>query len=217
MAFTFCANIYLTIHLTFGFGGLCMPKIELHPKDSKMLKKIKKIVEDTNIIKRQLELSFGHWDFVVYGPNENNLIIREGYAQHLRILDESAYSISVIDPANYSGPGGNIMPIPIEEFVSGDIPEELKGLDVLNIDPLRPLSINFKKAVSLSRGEKLVQDKYENKNIAIIRTPDESYWAISVLKYLNECDKFFPSLLNEAIKTGNLPINAKFINYPQYH
>lgn len=203
--------------LSFDLESYFMPKIELQPKDQKMLKKIKKIVEGTKIIKRQLELTYGHWDFVVYGPNKNNLIIREGYAQHLRILDESAYTISIADPANYSGEiCGNIKPTPIEEFVTGEIPDELKGLDVLNIDPLRPLSINFKKTASLSRGEKLVRDNYEDKNIAIIQVPDEKYWAISVLQYLNECDKFFPSLINEVISRGDLPLNARFINFPHF-
>ncbi len=194
-----------------------MPKIGLQPRGKEMLKKIEKIVEGTNIIQRQLELTHGHWDFVVFGPSKNNTIIRAGYAQHLRILTEPAYTISVADPSNYSGGAyGNITPMPIEEFVSGDVPEELKGLDILNVDPLRPLSIELKKTVPKSQGEKLVEKNYGEKNIAIIQTPNEKYWAISVLKYLNECDQFFPNFLNEAIRKGNLPINARFLNYPQF-
>jgi hypothetical protein len=194
-----------------------MPKIGIQPRGKEMLKKIKKIVEGTNIIKRQLELTHGHWDFVVFGPGKNNTIIRVGYAQHLRILTEPAYTIAVADPSNYSGAAyGNITPMPIEEFVSGDVPKELKGLDILNVDPLRPLTIETKKTVPKSKGEKFVEDNYSEKNIAIIQTPNEKYWAISVLKYLNECDQFFPNFLNEAIRKGNLPINARFLNQPPF-
>ena len=194
-----------------------MPKIELQPKDNKMLKKIKRVVEGTNIVQRQLELTRGHWDFVVFGPNKSNLVIREGYAQHVRILNAATYIVSVADYGNYSGQAyGNIMPIPIEELVAGDIPDEIKGLKVLNVDPLRPLSISFKKTVPSLQGEKLLQDNYANKNTAIIQTPDEKYWAISVLKYLNECDQFFPDFLNEAIRKGQLPIDARFTNFSSF-
>ena len=190
-----------------------MPKIELQPKNAKMLKKIKKVVEETNIVQRQLELTSGHWDFVVFGPGKNNLVIREGYAQQVRILDAATYVVSVAGHGDYSGQAyGNMTPIPIEELVANDIPEELKGLDVLNVDPLRPLSISLKKTVPLSKGEKLLQDNYSDKNIAIIQTPEEKYWAISVFKYLNECDQFFPDFLTDAIRKGQLPINAKFTN-----
>lgn len=191
-----------------------MPKIELQPKDRKMLEKVKKVAEDTKIVQRQLDLTCGHWDFVVFGPSEGNLVIREGYAQHAKILDASAYIVSVAQSGNYGcGTYGNIKPMPIEDLIADDIPEELKGLEVLNIDPLRPLSISLKKTVPSSKGEKLLQDNYADKNIAIIQTPDEKYWAISVLKYLNECDRFFPDFLSEAIRKGQLPINASFTNF----
>lgn len=189
-----------------------MPKIELQAKNSKMLKKVKKIVEGTDIIQRQIELTHGHWDFVVMGPNKNNLVIRKGYAQHVKVLDSSAYVVTVVNPSNYLD-CSHRNTIPIEEFISGDIPEDLKGLDVLNVDPIRPLSIVLKKTLPLSKGEKMVQDDYSNKNIAIIQTPDEEYWAISVFKYLNECDQYFPDALNEAIRKGQLPINAKFTGH----
>ena len=193
-----------------------MPKVELQPKDGKMLKKINKVVEGTNIVQRQLELTCGHWDFVVFGPNKSSMIIREGYAQHVRILNSAAYIVSVAEQGDYAGRSyGNIAPIPIEELVD-DIPDELKGLEVLNVDPLRPLSINFKKTVSLLKGEKLIQENYADKNIAIIQTPDEKYWAISVLKYLNECDRFFPDFLSEAIRKGKLPINASFTDLSSF-
>ena len=194
-----------------------MPKVELQPKDSKMLKKIDKVVEGTNIVQRQLELTRGHWDFVVFGANKSNMIIREGYAQHVRILDSSAYIVSVAGHGDYAGqPYGNIAPIPIEELVEDVVPDELKGLEVLSVDPLRPLSISLKKTVSLLKGEKLIQENYADKNIAIIQTPNEKYWAISVLKYLNECDRFFPDFLSEAIRKGKLPINAKFTDLSSF-
>ncbi len=194
-----------------------MPKVELQPKDSKMLKKIDKVVEGTNIVQRQLELTRGHWDFVVFGANKSNMIIREGYAQHVRILESAAYIVSVAGHGDYAGqPYGNIAPIPIEELVEDAIPDELKGLEVLSVDPLRPLSISFKKTVSLLKGDKLIQENYADKNIAIIQTPNEKYWAISVLKYLNECDRFFPDFLSEAIRKGKLPINAKFTDLSSF-
>ena len=130
-----------------------MPKVELQPKDSKMLKKIDNVVEGTNIVQRQLELTRGHWDFVVFGANKSNMIIREGYAQHVRILESAAYIVSVAGHGDYAGqPYGNIAPIPIEELVEDVVPEELKGLEVLSVDPLRPLSISLKKTVSLLKG-----------------------------------------------------------------
>lgn len=191
-----------------------MPKIELQPKDKKMWKQIQKVVEGTSIVQRQLELTRGHWDFVVFGPDKDNLVIREGFAQHIQILDASAYIVSVADPSHYTGqPFGDIKPIPIEDLVSSDIPDELKGLEVLNIDPLRPLSISYKKSVPLMKGEKLLQDRYADKNIAIIETPEEKFWAVSVFKYLNECDRYFPDSLSEAIKKGELPIDARFTNF----
>ncbi len=194
-----------------------MPKIELQPKNEEMLKKVKQIVEGTNVVQRQLELAHGHWDFVVFGTSKNNMVFREGYAQHVKILDASAYVMSVVDIASCRGRShSGAFPVPLEELVANDIPEDLKGLNVLNVDPLRPLSINFEKTVSLSKGEKLNQDNYADKNIAIIQTPDEKYWAISVLKYLNECDQFFPDFLNEAIKKGQLPINATFTDFSSF-
>ena len=53
-------------------------------------------------------------------------------------------------------------------------------------------------------------ENFKDKNIAVIETPDERYWSLSVLKYLNECDQFFPDVLTEALKKGDLPLKGYF-------
>jgi hypothetical protein len=61
-------------------------------------------------------------------------------------------------------------------------------------------------------------EEFQDKNIAVIETPDESYWSLSVLKYLKECDQFFPDALTEALKKGRLPIKGHFFSETmKYH
>ncbi|MEK9628479.1 MAG: hypothetical protein VW455_05615, partial [Nitrospinota bacterium] len=40
--------------------------------------------------------------------------------------------------------------------------------------------------------------EYESANIAIIRSPHETDWMISVMRYLNECDQNFPDPVQQA-------------------
>ena len=49
--------------------------------------------------------------------------------------------------------------------------------------------------------------EYEAANIAIIRSPHESDWMISVMKYLNECDQNFPDPVQQIFlgRTGSSP------------
>jgi hypothetical protein len=186
-----------------------MPRVSIRSNNVNSFKKLKEIIEHTKILKRQRELIYGRWDFVVFGPKgRNNTIIREGNAEHVRILNSSIYIASIGYPNHVEVHG-----IPIEEFMSGDLPEELKGVEIYQVDPLRPLTISMKKEGPLLQNAiNLVQKEYEDKNIAIIQTPEEEYWGISVLKYLNECDRYFPDALTEAIRKGNLPIDARFID-----
>lgn len=186
-----------------------MPRVCIRSNNSDSLKKIEEIIEHTKILKRQRELMYGRWDFVVFGPKgRNKTIIREGNAQHVKIVNSSVYIASIGNPNHVKHNG-----IPIEDFMKGDVPTDLEGLEIYQIDPLRPLTISMKKeGPLLKKTVALVQKEYEDKNIAIIQTPDEGYWGISVLKYLNECDTFFPDALTEALKKGTLPIDARFID-----
>lgn len=186
-----------------------MPRVCIRSNDSDSFKKLKEIIEHTKILKRQRELVYGRWDFVVFGPKgRKKTIIREGNAQHVKIVNSSIYIASIGDP-NYVEHHG----IPIEDFMTGDVPKELGGLEIYQIDPLRPLAITMKKeGPLLKKAVTLVQKEYEDKNIAIIQTPEEGYWGISVLKYLNECDTYFPDALTEAIRKGKLPVDAKLID-----
>ena len=94
----------------------------------------------------------------------------------------------------------------IADFAQGDIPDELRDLEIYQVDPVRPLKIFEKRTLPFSAHiEDEILEQFEEKNIAVIETPDERYWSLSVLKYLWECDRFFPDSLTEAIKRGSLP------------
>lgn len=182
-----------------------MSKIGLRGTNKDVLKKVANIIEDTVIIKRQLELEYGKWDFVVFGPKDKNTtVIREGFASHLKI-EQSLIYLATFGKAGLSE---EMSGTPIEEFTDGDIPEELMGLEILDIEPIRPLTITSKKdGPEVSKAIDMLQREYEDRNIAVIKSPEESYWGISILKYMNECDKYFPDIFTEAIKKGKLPIN----------
>ena len=88
--------------------------------------------------------------------------------------------------------------IPVEEFIDEDIPEKYKGLEIIQVDPLRPLAIVKKENYSREKGADKIFNEYEDVNIAIIRAPHETDWMISVMKYLNECDQNFPDSVQQA-------------------
>jgi hypothetical protein len=137
-------------------------------------------------------------------------VVREGCAVHLRIESALVYIAAMGDPEVIGGGG-----MPIEEFAQGDIPPELKGLEIYHIDPVRPLTILEKrKGPPVSEAADRILGEYENKNIAVIETPHEQYWSVSVLKYLRECDQFFPDALTEALKKGTLPLKGCFPRDP---
>ena len=63
-----------------------MPKFKLKAEDWEVYQKAQEIFDKSQVLKRQMELELGRWNFVVFGPQgEEHTIIREGCAVHLRI------------------------------------------------------------------------------------------------------------------------------------
>ena len=182
-----------------------MPKFRLKAEHQETYQLVEEVLCHTHILRRQLELELGRWSFVVFGPQGNlGTILREGCAVHLRVENALVYVAAVGNPEEVGMKG-----MPIEEFAHGDIPDELRDLEIFQIDPVRPLKVFDKRTLPASPDVRdLVLEQFEDKNIAVIETPDEKYWSISVLKYLWECDRFFPDVLTEAIKKGQLPFRA---------
>ena len=171
-----------------------VPKIKLRAKDKVIYDKITEAYEKTQIVQRQRELASGRWDFVVFGPSDNNqTVFREGFAEHASIKRAPIYIASLAQSGLTDVNG-----IPVEEFIGEDIPEKYHGLEIIQIDPLRPLNIIKKGNYSGKNGEEKVCAEYEEANIAIIRSPHETDWMISVMKYLNECDQNFPDPVQQA-------------------
>ena len=171
-----------------------MPQIKLRAKDQVIFDKLAEAYEKTEIIQRQRELSAGRWDFVVFGESgKNQTVLREGFAEHASIKRAPIY-IASLSQSGLTDVNG----IPIEEFIDEDIPEKYKGLEIIQVDPLRPLSIIKKETCYGKKGVDKIFSEYEDVNIAIIRTPHETDWMISVMKYLNECDQNFPDSVQQA-------------------
>jgi hypothetical protein len=171
-----------------------MPKIKVRTKDQKVYEKIVEAYEKTVIIQKQKRLTYGHWDFVVFGQSDKNeTVLREGFAEQASIKRVPIYIASLAQPGLT-----NVNCIPIEEFIEEDIPEKYQGLEIIQVDPLRPLTIIKKNNYSGKKGADKVCKEYEDANIAIIRSPHESDWMISVMKYLNECDQNFPDPVQQA-------------------
>ena len=171
-----------------------MPQIKLRAKDQVIFDKLSEAYEKTEIIQRQRELTAGRWDFVVFGGSgKNQTVLREGFAEHASIKRAPIY-IASLSQSGLTDVNG----IPIEEFIDEDIPEKYKGLEIIQVDPLRPLSIIKKETHQGKKGVDKIFSEYENVNIAIIRAPHETDWMISVMKYLNECDQNFPDSVQQA-------------------
>ncbi len=172
-----------------------MPRIKVRTKDQKVYEKIVAAYEQTVIIQKQKQLTYGHWDFAVFGQTDNNeTVLREGYAEQASIKRAPIYIASLAQPglANVNG-------ISIEEFIDEDVPEKYKGLEIIHVDPLRPLTIKKKKTVpGSSRASDQICKDYEHLNIAVIHSPHESDWMVAVMKYLSECDQVFPDPVQEA-------------------
>ena len=171
-----------------------MPQIKLRAKDQVIFDKLAEAYEKTEIIQRQRELTAGRWDFVVFGGSGNNqTVFREGFAEHASIKRAPIY-IASLSQSGLTDVNG----IPIEEFIDEEIPEKYKGLEIIHVDPLRPLSIVKKETHHGKKGADKIFNKYEDVNIAIIRAPHETDWMISVMKYLNVCDQNFPDTVQQA-------------------
>ena len=174
-----------------------MPKIKLRAKDQAIYDKITEAYEKTEIIQRQPKLAIGRWDFVVFGESDNtDFVIREGFAEHASIKRAPIYIASLAESGLT-----NVNGIPIEEFVEEDVPEKYSGLEIIQVDPLRPLTVVKKDTYAGKKGLDKICREYESVNIAIIRSPHETDWMISVMKYLNECDQSFPDPVQQAFSS----------------
>jgi hypothetical protein len=178
-----------------------MPKIKVRTKDQDVYDKIVEAYEKTEIIQQQKRLTYGRWDFVVFGPSNNNeTVLREGFAEQASIKRVPIYIASLAHPGLT-----NVNGVPIEEFIEEDIPEKYKGLEIIQVDPLRPLTIKNRDTVpGTSRALDQICKDYEEENIAIIHAPHESDWMIAVMKYLSECDRAFPDPVQEAFSQNSV-------------
>ena len=171
-----------------------MPRIKLRAKDKVIYDKITEAYEKTEIVQRQKELIAGRWDFVVFGQSgKNQTIFRKGFAEHASIKRAPIYIASLAQSGLTDVNG-----IPIEEFIEEEISEKYRGLEIIQVDPLRPLTIIKKESYSGKNGEEKIFAEYEEENIAIIRSPHETDWMISVMRYLNEFDQNFPDPVQQA-------------------
>jgi hypothetical protein len=172
-----------------------MPRMGIKAKDPKALELLEKVIEETVIIQRQKSLIIGRWDFVVFGIGDNNkVVVRKGYAEQSTIKRAPIYIASIGDPSLIDREG-----IPIEELIEDDLPEEYQGLEIFQIDPLRPLVIE--KKLQVEGGEQAfdkISREYESENIAVIHAPKECDWPVAVLKYLTQCDRDFPDMALQA-------------------
>lgn len=190
------------------FSNIFMPKIKVRTDNQKVYEKIVEAYEKTVIIQKQKQLTYGRWDFVVFGSTDKNeTVIREGYAEQASIKRVPIYIASLAQPGLT-----NVNGIAIEEFIKEDIPEKYKGLEIIHVDPLRPLTINSKDTFpGTNKATEQICRDYENQNIAVIHSPQESDWMIGVMKYLSECDKAFPDPVQESFYR-NSPAHSKFLS-----
>lgn len=172
-----------------------MPQFKLRAKDKKVFEAIEKAVEDTVIVQRQKSMTYGRWDFVVFGgEDKDKTILREGYAEHAAIKRAPLYIASLASPGLT-----NLNGVPIEEFITEDVPEEYQGLEIIQVDPVRPLTIQNKKTLpGINKAADAICKEYEDQNIAVIHAPREMDWMIAVMKYLHECDQVFPDRVQES-------------------
>ena len=173
-----------------------MPQFKLRAKDKKVIDAIQDAYEKTVIVQRQTSITYGRWDFVVFGAsNENETILRVGFAEHAVIQRAPLYIASLAQPGLMDLNG-----IPIEEFITEDVPEEYQGLEIIQVDPVRPLTIHEKKSLpAIEKSADNIFREYEDQNIAVVQAPRDNDWMIAVMKYLNECDKAFPDPVQQSL------------------
>jgi hypothetical protein len=182
-----------------------MPQFKLRAKDEKVIEAIQEAYEQTVILQRQKSITLGRWDFAVFAESgKEETILRVGYAEHAVIQRAPVYIASLAQPGLMDLSG-----IPIEEFITEDVPEEYQGLEIIQVDPVRPLTIQEKKSLpSIDTSQDKICREFEDQNIAVIQAPRENDWVIAVMKYLNECDQAFPdpvqASLNQARNKSDL-------------
>ena len=171
-----------------------MPQFKLRAKDKKVFDALQKAVEQTVVVQRQKQMTYGRWDFVVFGEaGKDETVLREGFAEHATIQRAPLYVASLAKPG-----GMDVNGVPIEEFITEDVPEEYQGLEIIQVDPIRPLTIQKKKTLpAIGKAADAICKEYEEQNVAVIHAPRESDWMISVMKYLHECDQAFPDRIQE--------------------
>lgn len=164
-----------------------------------MRQKVENTMANTIIHQRQRELILGRWDFVVFGPslNKEEAVLRVGVAEQMVIQEASVYIASVGDPEAVGQPGM----MSIEELAGGDVSDDLKGLEVYHVSPLRPMNIiDKRKGPDLDRMRDQALEEFSERNTAIIETPDQEAWSLSALKYLSECDDTLSDPVMAAIR-----------------
>ena len=98
----------------------------------------------------------------------------------------------------------------IEPFVKYffELKKDVKALGYVNkkkLDNHHIPKLNYEMVYKIKKenyfgknGEDQVCSEYEDANIAIIRSPHQTDWMISVMRYLNECDQNFPDPVQQA-------------------
>ena len=110
-----------------------MPQFKLRAKDKKAIEAIQEAYEKTVILQRQKSVTYGRWDFAVFAEaGKEETILRVGYAEHSVIQRAPLYIASLAQPGLMDVSG-----IPIEEFITEDVPEEYQGLEIIQVDPVR--------------------------------------------------------------------------------
>jgi hypothetical protein len=176
-----------------------MGKISLRARREDTRKKLVEIIEGSIIHQRQRELAPGKWDMAVFGPSrkKKGAVLRVCVAEQMVIQNASLYLAAVGDPRLVGRPGM----VTLEELAGGDISEELLGLEVYNLSPLRPIMVVEKRdGADLDRMRELALKEFSDRNVTVIETPDEEAWSLAVLKYLDETDEIFPDPVMSAIR-----------------
>ena len=174
-----------------------MPGIKFKTRNLETYNKLKKAVENTVIVQKQRTITYGHWDFVVFGAlDKEQTILRVGYAEHSMIQRVPLYIAALGDPGRSNMPG-----VPIEDFITDDIPDDYRGLEIFNVEPMRPLTISIKKQLNaIGQAADQICKEYESQNIAVIHAPHENDWVISVMTYLHDCDQHFPDTVQQTFR-----------------
>jgi len=152
-----------------------MGKVSLRSGKEEASRKVAETLEGTKVHQRQRELAIGRWDFVVFGPgaDDKKAVLRVCVAEQMVIQDASLYMASIGDPSQVGKPGM----ISIEELAGGDVAEELRGLEVYHVSPLRPIAVTEKRegAAGVDRMRDLALEEFSSRNIAVIETLTSPY------------------------------------------